>query len=142
MKEKMNIDIWKEDMKGSSSGFQVPESYFSDMENSILGKTIEPEKKSKTPVFTMNSWVLMTMATAAVLMIAFFFMYPKGEYLPLELAYENEMEQYAYFEEEWIAQEYAEVSRSQDAIAYDAEIDFLIEDGVTNDEILDIYLNN
>jgi len=141
MKEKMNIDIWKEDMKDSSSGFQVPESYFSDLESAILSKTIDTEKKSKTPVFTMNNWVLMTTATAAALMIAFFFLYPKGEYLPSELAYESEIEQYAYFEEDWIAQEYVEASTNEENIIYDAEIDFLIEDGVTNEEILDIYNN-
>ena len=142
MKEKINIDIWKEDMKDSSSGFKVPGSYFNNLENSILSKTSQIDNNSNTKLIQMNKWIMMSMATAAALIIAFFFLYPKGEYLPSEMAYENEIEQYAFYDEDWIAQELAELSTGQEDIASDAEIDFLLADGVTNDEILDIYLNN
>ncbi len=140
MNKKENIDIWKDELKNSSTGFQTPEGYFDHLENEILNKTILSAEVPTRKIFSLNTWVTVGIASAAALIIAFVLLLPHSDNMPMELAYDYEME-YAYEEDDWIAQELGEFDIDDLDSFVKEEIGFLLEDGVTSDEILAAYLS-
>ncbi len=141
MNKKEDIDIWKDEQKSRSAGFKVPESYFENLEKDILAKTILSTDSTTTKLVILNTWIKVGIASAAALIIAFVLLFPHSNSLPMELAYENDLEQYAYYEEDWIAQEIDKLEFDDIDSFMEEEINSLIADGVTSNEILDIYLN-
>ena len=140
MDKKENIDFWKQDLKNSSATFKTPELYFDDLENKILNKTILAKKAPKTKISLLNTWLRIGVATAAAFIIAFIMFFTQNNNAPVELSFEDDIEQFAYFGDEWIDQELADfpIEENDDSFIIE-DIDYLIEDGVTNDEILAFY---
>lgn len=139
MDKKENIDFWEKNLKNSSAAFKTPALYFDDLENDILNKTILAKKAPRANLSLMNTWLTIGFASAAALIIAFILLFPQNNNAPLEFSFEDEMEQFAYYGDEWIDQELAEMPIEDDDSFIDENIDYLMEDGVTNDEILAFY---
>jgi len=140
MDKKENINFWKQDLKDSSDTFKTPELYFDDLENKILNKTILAKKAPKTKISLLYTWLTIGLASAAALIIAFIMLFTQNNNTPVEFSFEDDIEQFAYFGDEWIDQELADLPIGEDDDSFIIEdIDYLIEDGVTNDEILAFY---
>jgi len=143
MNKKGNINNWQEGLKKSTSSFHVPESYFNDLETQILQKTSGAAKKSSGKITSMNSWLAMSISTAAALIIGFILLFPSNRMKDSDLTFFDDLDQYAGYSDMWIAEEVKQAELDVDDTSL-GEIDALLADGVTNEEIINEYigLNN
>jgi len=145
METKININKMN---RRKDSGFKVPESYFEDLETQILSKTIQ--KIEQVPQLPVSIWMKSSYAviSAAVILIAFMLMKPDAAMDIEGFAYQPSIDLYSDYDEMWIAQEVNLSGDDQGDMGAKGEseineqIDSLLDDGVTNTEILDIYINN
>lgn len=141
MKTNKNIEDWKKELENDKSGFQTPKAYFDDLENDILSKTVNSKSTSRPRIFHFNSLLSIGLSTAAAIIIALVLWYPNEELPTFDHDYLDDLEQYAYFEEDWIAEEVQNLEIDEEDLIMNNEIENLLSDGVTSDEILDIYIS-
>lgn len=135
MKEKKNINIWDQDLKKKTGGFEVPANYFEDVEDEILNKIKAIPVTNKSKTIPLKSWMVYGMTIAASILILIFVWQNNGDFTSLDSWTELEWDQMAVFEESWILEELGDDVEDE---SYE-EIDFLLAQGVTNDEILEVF---
>ena len=123
------------------TGFKVPDSYFDDLEMQILSKTIQDTEQSKPRIVSIWIKSSYAMVSAAVILIAFMLMKPDADAVinTEGFAYELPIELYSDYDELWLAQE---IDLGIEDAELDGQLNSLLNDGVTNTEILEIYLND
>lgn len=145
MSKKDNIENWKDNLKANSSGFVVPSPYFDSLEDRIMNKVEKlktPENKKNT---NWNNWLFIGVSVAALLLLSVFIFTPEKSisfngFLQQETSV-LEWDQYAMFEESWIVEELEQEFTIQDDLVYQEEdIDFLIDEGITNNEIIEAII--
>lgn len=139
MKKEKEINIWNQDLKNKSGGFVIPESYLENLDSLILDKISDDKVIRLKKTSIINHWFIAGISIAASLIIAFFvFTNQEKNQIDYMMASEIEWDQYASFEESWILQELDSIS-SEQGVDYEDDIDFLLAEGITNDEILDVF---
>lgn len=145
MSKKDNIENWKDNLKANSSGFVVPSPYFDSLEDRIMNKVEKlktPENKKNT---NLNNWLFIGVSVAALLLLSVFVFTPEKSisfngFLQQETSV-LEWDQYAMFEESWIVEELEQEFTIQDDMVYqEDDIDFLIDEGITNNEIIEAII--
>lgn len=136
MEERKNINIWDQDLKKNAGGFQVPGNYFNNVEADILTKINTIPKASKNKVISLKSWVIYGLSIAASMMIFLLVWQNHENSTSFSDWTELEWDQVAIFEESWILEELGD---EVEDISYE-EIDFLLAQGVTNEEILEVFM--
>jgi len=135
----MEIEIKGNKMNGRKDMvYKVPESYFDDMEIQILSKTIHGTRQHTPRVVSLWMKSSYAMVSAAVILIAFMLMKPEANMISEGFAYQSSVELYSDYDELWLSQE---IDLSPEDSEIDEQLNSLLDDGVTNTEILDIYLN-
>jgi len=126
-------------LKENQSGFQMPDNYLNDFELRMLSRIEEESVIKKGRVIRFKSVLLSLIPAAAVLILGYFLLINNSTQTDTEII-TNELswDEYASFDETWIADELSELDQDQES-DLDAEIDFLLEEGITTNEIIEIY---
>lgn len=137
MKEKENISIEDLDFKKNQSGFKSPEGFLDGFEDRMMQSILKEENARSKKTIPLKSWFLYGATVAASIVLGFaiwnFVDQSNTEYQFSEI----EWDQVASFDESWILEELMVDDESLED-SYE-EIDFLIAQGVTNDEILEVF---
>ena len=121
--------------------FKVPESYFDDLEKQILSNTVYTEQNPLSHSIQLWSQISYSVVSIAVLLVAFFLLTP-NTYTKLDsMDFIAEELLYTSYDDAWIAQEMM-FDDDSDGNDISDHISFLLAEGVTNTEILEVYLNN
>ncbi len=140
MNKKEKIEFRIDNLKDHSDGFVVPSAYFDDMEDRIMSK-ISMDKASKNEKIThWNNWLFIGASVAALLLLSVFVFTPE-KYIKFDGLLQQEVsvvewDQYAVFEESWIVEELEQNLSLPDDLVYQEDIDFLMDEDITNDEII------
>lgn len=134
-----NININNKSLKDKQGGFKMPENYLKDFELKIL-KEIEDEPSLKKGRLIGFKSVLVALGPiAAILVLGYFLFINNSSEIEYDiLSNELSWDEYAGFDESLIINELA-VLDEESVSDLDNEIDFLINEGVTNNEIIEIY---
>ena len=136
----METNIKGNKLSGSKdSGFKVPDAYFDDMETQILSKVVYGTEQSKPRIGSLWVKSFYAMVSAAVILIAFMLLKPSADVDFEAFAYQPPIELYSDYDELWLAQE---IDLGIEDAEFDEQLNSLLNDGVTNTEILDMYINN
>ena len=140
---KENISFWQNDLKKKSGGFSMPPSYFDDFDEQLMDVISNQNSDNQTKeIKVFYNWLYAAVAVAAILTISVFLFSPNHSnnfdaLLQAETA-AVDIDQFAVFEESWIIEEL----ENSDLIDEDTEtldeIDFLLIDGITTNEIMEI----
>jgi len=121
--------------------FKVPESYFDDLEKRILSNTVYAERNTLSHSIPIWSQISYSVVSVAVLLVAFFLLTPNTNTKQDGMDFITEELLYTSYDDAWIAQE-MKFDEDYDGSEMNDHISFLLAEGVTNTEILEIYLNN
>jgi hypothetical protein len=136
-KDKLHID--DKSLKDDKGGFQLPQDYLQNFESKMLSKIEEEIIKEKTYAIQLKPILMALIPTAAILVLAYFLFIENSNQTENDIINsELSWDEYASFDESWILIELEEFEDESDA-DLDAEIDFLIAEGVTTSEIIEIY---
>lgn len=139
MMDNRDININEKSLKENKSGFLIPENYLNDFESKILSKIGEEPKQEKAKVIGLKSVLVTMLPVAAILVLGYFlFVQNSGQNDNDLVTNELSWDEYASFDESWIVNELSELKDEQDS-DLDLEIEFLIEEGVTTNEIIEYY---
>jgi hypothetical protein len=136
MKEKQEIKIFEQKLKNNHGGFIMPEDYLEGFETDIIQK-IEESKKRDRMVERVN-WFYMSLTAAALLLISLFILPPQDlTDTPVLSVDELNWDQLTSTDETWMIENMAsnDVSQNTDLTV---EIDFLLDNGVSNEEIIEM----
>lgn len=136
-KDKLHID--DKSLKDDKGGFQLPKDYLQDFESKMLSKIEEETTKEETNIIQLKPVLLALIPFAAILVLAYFLFIKDSNQTENDI-FNSELswDEYASFDESWILSELEEFEDESDT-DLDAEIDFLIAEGVTTNEIIEIY---
>jgi hypothetical protein len=134
------------DLKENRGGFQIPENYLDGFNSEIMKKIQkfdEPESKMSSEsrkIVRFQQALKILLPLAAILLMSYFLFYDNanlndGDVLSNEMSWDE----FAIFDESWIVSELSDIETESDTTAYDSEIDFLLADGVTTSEIIEVY---
>jgi len=136
MKEKQEIKIFEQKLKNNHDGFIMPEDYLEGFETDIIQK-IEESKKRVRMIERVN-WFYMSLTAAALLLISLFILPPQDlTDTPVLSVDELNWDQLTSTDETWMIENMAsnDVSQITDLTV---EIDFLLDNGVSNEEIIEM----
>lgn len=129
---------WPVDLKENRGGFQIPQNYLEDFDNRLMQKISIDARPKKTKVISYKKWAAILFPFAAILLLGYLLIDQTSksgsEYMYSEISWDE----YAGFDETWITEELASLD-FEDESQMDAEINFLLDDGITTSEILDVY---
>lgn len=126
-------------LKENNGGFQMPENYLQDFESNMLSKIEEEYSQEKSKVISLRPILMTLVPVAAILVLAYFLFINNSNQTEKEIfTSELSWDEYASFDENWIAEELSDLDQEQES-DLDTEIDFLLEDGITTNEIIEIY---
>jgi len=123
-------------LKNNHGGFIMPEDYLEGFETDIIQK-IEESKKRDRMVERVN-WFYMSLTAAALLLISLFILPPQDlTDTPVLSVDELNWDQLTSTDETWMIENMAsnDVSQNTDLTV---EIDFLLDNGVSNEEIIEM----
>ncbi len=125
-------------LKERKGGFQIPENYMDDFESHILQKLGDLNEVPKSGIINLKTILLASIPIAAMLVLGYFLFLNSSIKKDNNLI-ESELrwDEYASFEEDWITEELAVVEDQETDM--DLEINYLLEEGVTNIEIIEAY---
>jgi hypothetical protein len=139
MEKENKIDQLKSGIKANNGGFQVPENYFETFEDKLfqrldLQAPSAPEKK----IIPLRSWLFGGAAVAAILLVSLMLINPQTDTMIPSTTESTELnwDQFASFDESLIVQELASDEGETDDLA--AEIDVLLEDGLSGDDLMEV----
>lgn len=136
-KDKQYMD--DKSLKENNGGFQMPENYLQDFESNMLSKIEEEYSQEKSKVISLRPILMTLVPVAAILVLAYFLFINNSNQTEKEIfTSELSWDEYASFDENWIAEELSDLDKEQES-DLDTEIDFLLEDGITTNEIIEIY---
>lgn len=136
-KDKQYMD--DKSLKENNGGFQMPENYLQDFESNMLSKIEEEYSQEKSKVISLKPILMTLVPVAAILVLAYFLFINNSNQTEKEIfTSELSWDEYASFDENWIAEELSDLDQEQES-DLDTEIDFLLEDGITTNEIIEIY---
>lgn len=136
-KDKQYMD--DKSLKENNGGFQMPENYLQDFESNMLSKIEEEYSQEKSKVISLRPILMTLVPVAAILVLAYFLFINNSNQTEKEIfTSELSWDEYASFDENWIAEELSDLDQEQES-DLDTEIDFLLEDGITTNEIIEIY---
>jgi len=137
VKEKKNINIGDTDFKKNQSGFKSPEGFLEGFEDRMMQSILNEEKPPLKKTIALRSWLLYGASVAASIVLGLtiwnFANQGDTEYQFSEM----DWDQVALFDESWILEE-LNIDDENLEESYE-EIDFLLAQGVTNDEILAVF---
>lgn len=137
--DKMNINTEEKSLKENKGGFQMPENYLDNFETAMLKKVEEGEKRKKGITIGLKPALIALAPIAAVLILGYFlFINDSGQIENDIFTNELSWDEYAGFDETWIINELAGFEEEA-TTDLDDEIDFLINEGVTTHEIIEVY---
>jgi len=127
-----------ESLKESKGGFRMPENYLADFETHMMQKVKETPVEKKAKLIGLKSILMAALPIAAMLVLGYFLLFNplstnENDLIESELSWDE----YASFDEDWIAEELA-VLDDQDT-ELDTEINYLLDEGITNNEIIEAY---
>ncbi|OYT16892.1 MAG: hypothetical protein B7C24_05490 [Bacteroidetes bacterium 4572_77] len=134
-----NIDFWEKDLKNKSGGFSTPASYFDNLEEKLMERTKQKASPTKSTTIVFNKWIFAGFAIAAMLLVSLIVFKPSNSTItPMNIQEASlvELDQLASFEEEWIFEELQDDNSEENNMD---EIDFLIDEGITSEEIIDAF---
>jgi len=121
--------------------FKVPATYFDDLEQQILAKTVNAAFVSPSHSLPLWSQMSYSAVSVAVILVAFLLLTPGSgsnldgmDFIAEELLYTS-------YDDAWMAEEIVFDEDSEDS-DIDDHISFLLAEGVTNTEILEVYLSD
>lgn len=138
MKDK-NIIIDDKSLNENKGGFQMPENYLKDFGSKMLHKIEEEPIQNKHKLFRLNSVYMALVPIAAVLILGFFLFVNNSNDTDYDL-FNSELswDEYASFDESWIVDELM-IFEDEPISNYDMEVDFLIDEGITTNEIIEVF---
>jgi len=137
VKDKKNINIWENDFRRNNAGFKTPDSFLEDFEDKMMHAISVETQKTSTSIIPIRSWLTYAVSAAAIIVLGLFVWTGRQSDQSLDQFSELDWDQVALFDESWILEEL----NLEEAIeeTYDEEIDYLLAQGVTNEEILEVY---
>jgi len=136
---KHNVNIEDKSLKENKGGFQMPDNYFEDFESVIMEKIEEEPGKKNRKVIGLKPALMALLPVAAVLVLGYFlFVNNSGQTENDIFTNELSWDKYASFDETWIVSELA-IFEEEAITDMDDEIEFLINEGVTTSEIIEVY---
>ncbi len=140
MNKKEKIEFRIDNLKDHSDGFVVPSAYFDDMEDRIMSKISMDKAPENKKITHWNNWLFIGASVAALLLLSVFIFTPE-KYIKFDGLLQQEVsvvewDQYAVFEESWIVEELEQNLSLPDDLVYQEDIDFLMDEDITNDEII------
>jgi hypothetical protein len=127
-----------ESLKENNGGFRMPENYLADFESRMLQAVKQTPVKKEAKLIGLKSILMAALPIAAMLVLGYFLLFNplstnQNDIIESELSWDE----YASFDEDWITEELA-VLDDQD-IYLETEINYLLDEGVTNNEIIEVY---
>ena len=144
MKNEFKKIIDHTEVKKNNAGFSLPSQYFQEFEDSLMiqienksNKDIQHRQKSAKRIMRIITW-----SAAAIITIGAFVFVQNGNWVSEEPEVSDEFwENYTSLDETWVLEELEKISIKEDDIIDLDGIDFLINEGITNDEII-LAINN
>lgn len=137
MKNQKKINIWETDFKKNQGGFKTPDTFLEGFEDRMMKTISRNELPRSKKIIPLRSWLLYAASVAASIILGLYLWNltssSNTEYQFSEL----EWDQAALFEDSWILEE-LNLDEDSELASYE-EIDFLLAQGVTNDEILEAF---
>lgn len=139
MKSEFNNILENGEVKKNNAGFSLPDQYFQEFEESLMDhiQTNINRKALKKHQSTKRIMNFISWSAAAIITIgAFFFVQDRFVNFEETEVSEEIWDYYTSADESWIIEELDDISIQDDAVIDSESIDFLMNEGVTNDEIL------
>jgi len=137
--KKRNINMEDKSLKENRGGFRIPDHFLNDFESDILNKIKAESRQDKGKLIRLKPVLMTLLPAAAVLILGYFLLIENDrQSQPDTIVAELSWDDYASFDETWIAEELSNLEDNQES-DFDAEINFLLEDGITTNEIIEIY---
>ncbi len=139
MKNEFKNIIDNTEVKKNNAGFSLPNQYFQEFEDSLMvqiqNKSNKPEQhrqKSAKRIMRIITW-----SAAAIITIGAFVFVQNEKLVSEEPEVSEEFwEHYSSLDDTWVLEELEKISTKEDDIIDLEGIDFLINEGITNDEII------
>jgi hypothetical protein len=128
-------------IKKNRGGFRVPENYLDIFDSYMLKKIEEDLIPEKTVGFSLKKTLWALIPLAAILVLGYFiFVNTTHQNENNSSSSELSWDEHAGFEETWIINELADLEQESDTLSdLNVQIDYLIDEGVTSNEIWEVY---